>query len=128
MIQTTLPTKKAIADIVRNYRKLQGKSRGRDLSLRKFAAALTEVLQAFGGGLSHQTVKNWQDRTHLPSPFYMMLIAFNAPADWRRDFARDILAALRPDIYRPATKIGEQAIARGNLEALTSKAARPKET
>lgn len=110
MIRTTLPTKQAISAIVRAHRALQGEGK-RPLSLRDFAAALSEVLSPYGGKVSHQSVKNWEDRVFLPSPFHMMQISMHAPYDWRRDFAEDVLAALQPDLYQPATQIGTQALA-----------------
>lgn len=108
MIHTTLPAKRAIAQIVNEYRRMLS-DHPRPLSLRKFASDLSEVLQPQGGRISHQSVKNWQDRKYLPKPFYMLQIARHAPADWRRDFALDILAIVLPQSYRPVTEIGVRA-------------------
>jgi hypothetical protein len=109
MIKTTLPARKAVSEIVRRYRRMLQR-RDKPLPLRAFASALSDVVAPFGGGISHQTVKNWEDGLHLPEGFFMMQVAHHAPEDWRRDFAQDILAALRPDIYKPATVLAEQAI------------------
>jgi hypothetical protein len=46
----------------------------------------------------------------------MIYIALQAPTDWRRDFAQDILAALRPNLYKPATQVGEQALERSLID------------
>jgi hypothetical protein len=117
MIKTTLPAKRAISEIVRTYRTIQGQD-GRPLPLRDFACALSEILEPYGGGISHQSVKNWEDRNHLPHHFFMVQIAFHAPPDWRRDFAQDVLAALNPELYKPATAIGHRAIRNGRKEVI----------
>ena len=109
MIKTTLPAKRAISEIVRAYRQLQSQGE-RLISLRAFAAALSEILKPHGGSISHQSVKNWEDRTHLPHTFYMKQITMQAPNDWRRDFAQDILGVLHPDLYQTATAIGARAV------------------
>jgi hypothetical protein len=111
MLDHTLPIRRAVADIVYAYRQILGE-RGALLSLREFAIALNKILVDLGEGVSHQTVKNWEDRAHLPHPHYMIFIALQAPNDWRRDFAQDILSALRPKLYQPATGIGEWALER----------------
>ena len=108
IIQTTLPEKKAISEIVAEYRKLQGE--GRMMPLRAFAEELSEVIRDIGLTISHQSIKNWQDRSHLPKTFIILQIKLNSPMDWRRDFAQDILAVLNPDIYQPASLIGVRAI------------------
>lgn len=40
----------------------------------------------------------------------MKLLVIHSTINWQKDFARDILAALHPDDYQPATLIGEQAV------------------
>lgn len=111
MVDTTLPARRAVADIVYAYRLILGK-RGHPISLRSFAIALNAILISLGEGISHQTVKNWEDRAHLPRTHYMIFIALQSPNDWRRDFAQDILSALRPRLYQPATEIGARALER----------------
>ncbi len=120
MIHSTLPAKRAVSEIVRAYRHVEGRPE-HPLSLRVFAASLSAIVEHFGGSISHQTVKNWQDRNHLPNAFFMMQIAYHAPFDWRRDFAQDVLAALRPDIYQPATEIGQRALEHAREEALLNR-------
>lgn len=115
MIDYTLPIRRAVADIVYAYRQILGE-RGYPISLREFATALNKILAELGEGISHQTVKNWEDRAHLPHPHYMIFIALKAPNDWRRDFAQDILSALRPHLYQPATDIGEWALERSLID------------
>jgi len=111
MIENTLPIRRAVADIVYAYRQILGEN-GHPLSLREFAIALNKILVELGEGVSYQTIKNWEDRAHLPHPYYMIYITLQAPNDWRRDFAQDILSALRPKLYEPATDIGQWALER----------------
>lgn len=115
MIDTTLPTRRAVADIVFAYRQVLGTG-GAQLSLREFARALNEVLAVFGDSISHQTIKNWEDRVHLPRTYFMIQVGLESPNDWRRDFAQDILAALRPNLYQPATEIGRVALERSVVD------------
>ena len=84
---------------------------GAPLSLREFARAFNQALEVFGDSVSHQTIKNWEDRVHLPSTYFMIQIGVQSPNDWRRDFSQDILSALRPNLYQPATEIGRLALA-----------------
>ncbi len=109
MLKTTLPTKQAVSQIVHEYRVLAGSSMRR-ATLRGFAGTLSEALQPMGGGVSYQSVKNWEDRRYLPDSFVMLRLSQAARYDWRGDFAEDILAALHPDTYEPATEIGRRAI------------------
>lgn len=74
MIKTTLPNRRAVAQIVREYRKLAG-SRARPATLRAFAAALSQALRAQGRGVSYQSVKNWQDGRYLPDAYGMLCLA-----------------------------------------------------
>ena len=110
MIKTTLPAKRAVAQIVRDYRILAGNSERR-ATLRGFAANLSEALQPLGRRVSYQSIKNWEDGLYLPDPFLMLRLSQAARYDWRGDFAEDVLAALHPDTYRPASEIGRRAIA-----------------
>lgn len=109
MIKTTLSTRMAVAQIVKEYRILAGNSERR-ASLRGFATTLTDALRALGRTISHQSVKNWEDRRYLPDRFLMMRLAQAARYDWRSDFAADILAAIHPNQYQAATEIGRRAI------------------
>jgi hypothetical protein len=111
----TLPTRRAVADIVYAYRYLAGDERA-PLSLRTFAEWLNQVLAQYDESVSHQTIKNWEDRVHLPRVYFMIQIEMSAPPDWRRDFARDMLAALRPKFYRQATEIGRTAMERSVID------------
>lgn len=115
MIETTLPARRAVAEIVYAYRQLMGAD-GAPLSLREFAQALNQALEVFGDSVSHQTIKNWEDRIHLPRTYFMIQIGVQSPNDWRRDFSQDILSALRPDLYQPATEIGRLARERSLIE------------
>lgn len=115
MVDSTLPTRRAVADIVFAYRQVLG-SGGGQLSLREFARALNEVLEVFDDSISHQTIKNWEDRVHLPRTYFMIQLGLEAPNDWRRDFAQDVLSALRSNLYQPATEIGRAARERSLVE------------
>lgn len=115
MVNTTLPTRRAVADIVFAYRQILGRG-GHPISLRDFAAMLNEFLARHNAGVSHQTIKNWEDRVHLPRTYYMIYLALDAPNDWRRDFAEDVLSALRPKLYEPATEIGRRALERSLVD------------
>jgi hypothetical protein len=109
MIKTTLPAKRAIAEIVKSYRRMQRK-RGRVLSLRDFSRSLSAVLIPLGRTISHQSVRNWEKQVHLPDQFIIRLIAEHAGPGWQQDFGRDVLAALDPETHAPATEIGMQAL------------------
>lgn len=115
MVNTTLPTRRAVADIVFAYRQILGR-RGYPMSLREFAAQINDLLAHHNAGVSHQTIKNWEDRVHLPRTYYMIYLALDAPNDWRRDFAEDILSVLRPKLYQPATEIGRRALERSLVD------------
>ncbi len=110
MIKTTLPNRKAVSQIVREYRILAGNSEA-EATLRAFASSLTEALQPLGRRISYQSIKNWEDCRYLPDGFAMLRLSQTAHYDWRGSFAEDILAALYPDTYQPATEIGRRAIA-----------------
>lgn len=110
MIKTTLPNRKAISQIVREYRTLAGTSE-QAATLRSFAALLSEALEAYGRGVSYQSVKNWQDGRYMPDGFSLLRLVEAARFDWRGDFAGDLLAAIYPESYEPVTEIGRRAIA-----------------
>jgi hypothetical protein len=95
---------------VREYRILAGTSEG-EATLRAFANSLTEALQSVGRCISYQSIKNWGDGRYLPDSFSMLRLSQAAQYDWRGSFAEDILAALYPETYHPATEIGRRAIA-----------------
>jgi hypothetical protein len=109
MIKTTLPAKRAVAQIVEEYRVLSGSS-AKQATLRAFAGNLSDALVAMGRKVSYQSVKNWQDRRYLPDGYLMLRLAQAGSHDWRGEFASDILAAIYPDSYEPATEIGRRAI------------------
>ncbi|MBX3047730.1 MAG: hypothetical protein KIT46_08140 [Anaerolineales bacterium] len=109
MIKTTLPNRRAVAQIVREYRILAG-SPARPATLRAFATALSQAVARLGRGVSYQSVKNWQDGRYLPDTYGMLRLAQAARLDWRGDFASDVLAALYPESYQPATEIGRLAV------------------
>ena len=120
MIESTLPARRAVAEIVYAYRQVMGAD-GAPLSLRAFARALNPALEVFGDSVSHQTIKNWEDRVHLPRTYFIIQIGVQSPNDWRRDFSQDILSALRPDLSQPATEIGRLARERSLLETSPQK-------
>lgn len=109
LIKTTLPNRRAVSQIVRDYRILEGTSQ-RAATLRAFAAALSEALGSMGRRVSYQSIKNWEDGRYLPDAFSMLRLAQAAQYDWRGDFACDILAALFPESYQPMTEIGRRAV------------------
>jgi hypothetical protein len=128
LIKTTLSNRRAVAQIVRDYRVLVGTSE-QQATLRAFAALLSEVLDSLGRAISYQSIKNWEDGRHLPDAFLMVRLAEAGRYDWRGDFARDVLAALFPESYEPASEIGRRAVAehkdalvmRGRIEERESK-------
>lgn len=127
MLKTMLPAKRAVAQIVREYRILTGTSAGQ-ATLRAFAANLTDALVSIDRCISYQSIKNWQDRRYLPDRFLMLRLGEIASHDWRGEFAEDILAAIYPDSYEPATEIGRRAIrAHKNAAALNGKLKRARQ-
>jgi len=110
VIKTTLPNRRAVSQIVREYRILAGNSET-EATLRAFAGSLTDALQSLGRRISYQSIKNWEDGRYLPDGFFMLRLSQAAHYDWRGSFAEDILAALYPNTYQPATEIGRRAIA-----------------
>ena len=118
MLNTAMPAKTAVAQIVDQYRQLRG-SAMQPATLRQFATSLSKALEHSGRRISHQSIKNWGDRRYLPDVYVMLQIANEAQHDWRRDFALDILAAVHPENYEPATEIGREAIrVHGDIQAI----------
>jgi hypothetical protein len=110
VIKTTLSNRRAVSQIVREYRIMAGTSKAQ-VTLRAFASALTDAVRSRGRRVSYQSIKNWEDCRHLPDGFFMMRLAKAGRHDWRGSFAKDVLAALYPGSFRPATEIGRRAIA-----------------
>ena len=74
MIKTTLSSRRAVAQIIREYRILAGTSE-REATLRAFAGSLSEALAPLGRRISYQSVKNWEDGRYLPDAFAMVRLA-----------------------------------------------------
>lgn len=108
MLKTDHRYKQAVAQIVHDYRRMLGTSH-RQATLRQFAESLSDALHSMGRAVSYQSIKNWGDRRYLPDTLLMMRLA-KAARDWRADFATDILAAMYPEDYQPATEIGRRAL------------------
>lgn len=101
---------KSIPELISNTRKSQ------NMSLRAFAEALSEPLKERGGEISHQQIKNWEKGKYLPSYFWMISLAMACTSgtnetiisdngkkicvDWRFKLAIDILAILKPNLWR----------------------------
>src|SRR4030042_5435282 len=81
--------KQSISLIVTRYR--DGKT------LREFAADLSSKMVE---PISYQTIKNWEDGAYKPAFYLIMAIALQND-DWRRQFALEILAVLKPELYSP---------------------------
>lgn len=82
-----------VSEIVKKYRQEQ------KMSLREFAAALNKPLAILDGdGPSYQAVYSWENGDYEPKIMTLNLIALHTN-DWRRDFAFECLATLRPDLY-----------------------------
>ena len=109
-IKTTLPEKYAVSKIVYQYRLILGE-KNHPISLRKLADALNNILNPIGGNISHQSIKNWEDRKHLPNNYWMRQLLKNADACWCKDFAQDILAVLEPERYAPISIIAKDILA-----------------
>lgn len=80
---------KSISLIVTRYRG--------EKTLRDFAADISSKMDK---PITYQTIKNWEDGTYLPSYYFILAVALKN-ADWRRQFALEILAVLKPDNYQP---------------------------
>jgi len=66
-------------------------------SLREFAADLSSKMDE---PISYQTIKNWEDGARRPAYNIVLAIALQNE-DWRRQFALEILAVLKPELYQP---------------------------
>ena len=66
-------------------------------SLREFAADLSCKMPE---SISYQTIKNWEDGATKPGYYEILAIALQND-DWRRQFALEILAVLKPELYQP---------------------------
>jgi hypothetical protein len=110
LIKTTTHNRLAVARIVEQYRILAGTSEKR-ASLRQFAETLSEALRPHGRCVSYQSIKNWEDQLYLPDAFVMVRLSQAARYDWRGDFAVDILSAIDPIHYLPASEIGRRVLA-----------------
>ncbi|MBT3239389.1 MAG: hypothetical protein HON98_02675 [Chloroflexi bacterium] len=108
------PNKRAISDLVFAYRHIHGHSE-RPLSYRDFARECNQALKDTRHEITYQSVKNWEDRVHIPRMSFLIPLAFSVK-DWRSEFALDAIAILRPKLYKPATYIGERAMDRSKLD------------
>ena len=96
--------------VVRKYRARLG-VRKHPLSFARFAEELSRPIQHLGLKVSHQTVKNWEDGLHRPDYFFTQQLANHAPQrSWQRAFAMDLLAVQWPDLYAPASEIGQRVL------------------
>ena len=96
--------------VVRKYRARLG-MRKRPLSFARFAEELNQPVQQLGLQISYQTVKNWEDGIHRPDYFFTMQLANHASQQsWQHDFALDLLAVQWPDLYAPASEIGQNIL------------------
>ena len=82
-------TKQSISLIVARHRG--------EKSLREFAADLSSNMPK---SISYQTIKNWEDGATKPGYYEILAIALQND-DWRRQFALEILAVLKPELYKP---------------------------
>jgi hypothetical protein len=81
-------TKQSISLIVTRYRG--------EKSLREFAADLSSKMEE---PITYQTIKNWEDGINKPAYYFILAVALKYD-DWRRQFALDILAVLKPEYYQ----------------------------
>jgi len=96
--------------VVRKYRARLG-MRKRPLSFARFAEELNQPVQQLGLQISYQTIKNWEDGIHRPDYFFTMQLANHASQQsWQHDFALDLLAVQWPDLYTPASEIGQNIL------------------
>lgn len=72
-----------VANLTQKIRKEHG------LSYRAMANQLTEVLCKVGLFITHQTVRNWEKGTHLPTRYILWGLMDGCPeSDWRNQFAQ----------------------------------------
>lgn len=79
-----------LASVTRNYRKLNS------LSQEEFGAALAEQLPEYS--FTKQAVSQWEKGKNKPDFEFLVLSAMRY-SDWRRDWAFECLAALRPEVF-----------------------------
>ena len=113
-ITDELRAKRAVSDIIFAYRVVYGQP-GIPLSYRQLAAELRQAHLPGSKCICHQTLKNWEDRRHLPRPT-LLLPLLDHGRGWQHHFARDLLAAMHPYHYRPASYIGQRAHQRSLAE------------
>ena len=82
-------TKQSISLIVARHRG--------EKSLREFASDLSSKMPE---SISYQTIKNWEDGVYKPGYYEILAIALHND-DWRRQFALEILAVLKPELHNP---------------------------
>jgi hypothetical protein len=82
-------TKQSISLITARYRG--------EKSLREFADDISSKLPE---PISYQSIKNWEDGAFIPEYHLILAIALHND-DWRRQFALDLLAVLKPQYYTP---------------------------
>lgn len=92
---------KPVHRIIREYRE------SRSLSLREFSKELVAGLP--DETLSHQAVTYWENGAQSPS-FSLLVVLALKTTDWRREFAVDCMAALKPATFQPAGEIGKRIL------------------
>jgi len=66
-------------------------------SLREFAGDLSSKMPE---PISYSIIRDWENKIYLPRYYTILPIVLNYE-DWRRQFALEILAVLKPDLYKP---------------------------
>lgn len=110
----TLETRRSVSDIIFAYRQIHS-SKPHPLSLRQLAKEINNALQGNHKAITYQTIKNWEDRMHLPRVYTLYTLALTSTG-WISDLAHDLLAAVRPERYQPATFIGQRALERSLID------------
>ncbi len=77
----------SISMIVKRYRG--------EKSLRDFAGDLSSRMDK---PITYQTIKNWEDGTRQPDYYFILAVSLQND-DWRRQFALEILAVIKPELY-----------------------------
>jgi hypothetical protein len=85
---------RSVAQITRSIRESQ------NLSLEAFGVALAEEFD--DRSFTRQAVHGWEAERTIPDFQFLILASFKYN-DWRRVWALDCLAALKPDVFAPAT-------------------------
>ena len=110
----TITTRRAVSDIIFAYR-LVHSPKPHPMSFRQLSAHINQAIRGKHNTISYQTIKNWEDRMHIPRVYTLYKIALIANG-WVSDLAHDLLAALRPEKYQPATFIGKRALERSLID------------